>query len=401
MGGMKVLHTSDWHLGVSADTAPRHEEHSRFLAWLLEQIRVLKVDVLILAGDVFHYTQPSAAAQSQFFEFLSECSRVEHLDVVVVAGNHDSPSRLDAPASVLKSLRIHVVGNLPERLEDALVHVERSGESLVIAAVPYVSESKLGVVTTDRKPSEIREIYSSKFAALYGDLADLAEALYPGVARMATGHLTCVGKQALMEGDFFTPIHQSLAISGLDPAIFGESYQYVALGHIHRAHRVSERVYYAGTPVATNITEAFSPRRVVLVEGEEVQWLEVPVWRESFVLRGTPDEVRDLVESLAWMAELPPYLYIDIEGEGGGPDVFQRVLAREFPDSTPRIASFRRLTQNVEVTSEDAEEVRVLDGYTPEEVFCLMWTRRFGSDPSNHELAAFRELLAEVSREEG
>lgn len=371
------------------------------MAWLLEQIQVLKVDVLIIAGDVFHYTQPSAAAQSQFFDFIAACSRVDHLDVVVVAGNHDSPSRLDAPGSVLKSLRVHVIGNLPENLEDALIPIQRGTQSVVVVAVPYVSESKLGVVTTDRKPSEIKAIYASKFRELYQSLADIAQRLYPNVPRLATGHLTCVGDEALKEGDYQTPIHQSMTITGLSTGIFGEDFLYVALGHIHRPHRVADAIYYSGTPVATNVTEAFEPRRVMLIdETGKVEALIVPTWRESFVIRDEAHTLHDLLCELRWSSPLPPYLYLEVDGDGGGPEEFQKLLSREFPASTPRIASFKRATLNA-----GAEEVqttaRDLHTYSPEEVFDLFWQRRFSEDVGPAERAAFHELLAEVLGEEG
>lgn len=388
-------------MGVSAETSPRHEEHDRFLAWLLEQITTLKVDVLVVAGDIFHYTQPSAAAQSQFFDFIASCSRIDHLDVVIVAGNHDSPSRLDAPGMVLKSLRVHVVGNLPEKLEDAIIPIRRGEKSVVVVAVPYVSESKLGVVTTDRKPSEIKAIYAAKFRELYQGLADLSKQKYGEVPRVATGHLTCVGQEGLKEGDYQTPIHQSMTITGLSSEIFGDDYAYVALGHIHRPHRVSEGVYYSGTPVATNVTEAFEPRKVMLLdETGHVEALPVPIWRESFVLRDDAHTLHDLLCELRWSSELPPYVYLEVDGDGGGPEEFQKLLAREFPKSTPRIASFKRASFSP-TGAEVVVEARDLHTYTPEEVFELFWTRRFGEDVGPSERAAFHELLAEVLGDEG
>lgn len=393
---MRVLHTSDWHLGVSADTAPRHEEHQLFLEWLLGQLTEERVDVLVISGDVFHYTQPSAAAQAQFFEFLARSSAIPGLDVVVVAGNHDSPSRLDAPQALLKNLNVHVVGNLPENLEECLIHVERGKESLVVAAIPYISESKLGIVTTDKDAAQIRDEYNQRFREIYMSCADSARERWPDARMIATGHLTCVGDKPSEEGDYQTPLHQAMMISGLSADIFGQAWEYVALGHIHRCHAPAPHVWYSGTPVPTAITEAFSPRYVMLWENGTVERVEVPRWRDLWVIEGTAEELRDVVENLVWECELPPYLYMELDGEGVGPDFFQRILSVEFPDATPRIASFRRKVLEVQVEEEEAFDPRGLDSYTPEEVFVMNWKAQYQEPPGPLELAAFRELLSEI-----
>jgi len=376
---MRILHTSDWHLGVSLEQAPRHEEHARFLAWLLDVFVEESIDVLVIAGDVFHYMQPSAAAQSQFFDFLADASRTRLEKVVMVAGNHDSPSRFDAPRGVLGALSMHVVGALPEDNPGrclAAIEGDSGDVELVVAAVPYVSEARLGVSTTERAPSEVRAEFEERFRALYSELGELADEKFPGVPRVATGHLTCVADDAsAREGDFQTPIHQYLSIEGLKPSIFGDAYDYVALGHIHRAHRVGRSVaYYSGTPVPTNVVEARSPRSVYVVDladETKVRRLNVPRWRDIFELAGRRDEVMELIDELEWQTELAPYLYIDIEVEQPtalSVDPFRRAMVRRFDEARrPRIVSFKK---TLEVSPEEDEPPSVsLDELTPEEVF--------------------------------
>ena len=111
---VRILHTSDWHLGVSINNQRCVDEQRRFLGWLADQIRERAIDVLLVAGDVFHYASPSNTARELYYDFLVESASIETLDkVVVVGGNHDSPSGLDAPRQVLGSLDVHVVGGLP------------------------------------------------------------------------------------------------------------------------------------------------------------------------------------------------------------------------------------------------------------------------------------------------
>ncbi len=102
---VKLLHTSDWHLGQSLNQFDRSFEHAQFLAWLLDTLVAEQVDALLIAGDVFDSSNPSAASQSQLYYFLTEArKRLPRLNIVMTAGNHDAPARLEAPAPFLALL---------------------------------------------------------------------------------------------------------------------------------------------------------------------------------------------------------------------------------------------------------------------------------------------------------
>lgn len=110
---MRILHTSDWHLGQTLHQFDRSHEHARFFSWLLDTLQVQEVDVLLIAGDVFDNNNPSAAAQTQLYHFLTEARRrIPHLNIVMTAGNHDSPGRLEAPAPFLSLIDACVVGQI-------------------------------------------------------------------------------------------------------------------------------------------------------------------------------------------------------------------------------------------------------------------------------------------------
>jgi exonuclease SbcD len=111
---MKILHTSDWHLGHSLHDHSREAEHQAFLAWLLDTLEVESVDALLICGDVFDNANPAAQSQALWYRFLAEAQhRLPGLDIVVIGGNHDSAARLDAPDPLLRALRVRVVGGLP------------------------------------------------------------------------------------------------------------------------------------------------------------------------------------------------------------------------------------------------------------------------------------------------
>jgi exonuclease SbcD len=111
---MRVLHTSDWHLGHALHELPRDREHAAFVAWLLDVIEAEAIDAVLVTGDVFDAGNPPAGALATWFGFLAEVHRRRPTaTVVAIAGNHDSPARLTAPAAVLAGVRAHVVGTLP------------------------------------------------------------------------------------------------------------------------------------------------------------------------------------------------------------------------------------------------------------------------------------------------
>src|SRR4051794_28676852 len=111
---LRLVHTSDWHLGHSLHEVSREREHQQFLAWLLALLEAEAADALLVAGDLFDTANPSAEAQRQWYELIAEAKRrMPRLQVVAIAGNHDSPSRLDAPDALFRALGVRVVGVLP------------------------------------------------------------------------------------------------------------------------------------------------------------------------------------------------------------------------------------------------------------------------------------------------
>lgn len=122
---MRLLHTSDWHLGQSLHNFDRFYEHQRFLDWLLDTIVSEQADALLVAGDVFDNANPSAASQRQLYTFLQQArARAPQLDIVIIAGNHDSPGRLEAPGPLLEMHGTTVIG-YPHRDADGNIAMER------------------------------------------------------------------------------------------------------------------------------------------------------------------------------------------------------------------------------------------------------------------------------------
>ncbi|TNF23878.1 MAG: exonuclease subunit SbcD [Deltaproteobacteria bacterium] len=406
---MRLLHTSDWHLGATLDGVSREPDHARFLDWLLETLEHEEVDVLVVAGDVFDIAQPSAEAQRQYYRFLARAAASRMAGVVVVGGNHDSASRLDAPAEVLGSLDVHVVGGLeadPERWDRCLLPI-RDGDGrvmAVVAAVPFVHEYRLGVRATRGDEKATRHELRLAFTRLYRRLADRASGRWPGVPLIATGHLTAVGATP---DDYITHIHQVDRAGTLPASIFDRRFSYVALGHIHRAFAVGDRpVWYSGSPVPLRLKEAETPRHVLLVDiaadGEaRVERREVPRFRDLVLLEGDRGQVEEGLAALSSDAPLPPIVYARVTVDGYDPGVqaaLQEVLAQrdDGDDARPHLAGVRQqAAAPVAAPSPVADDEGLrpsLRDLTPEDVFRRLCADR-GEPLEDDLLAAFRDLV--------
>ncbi|MFB6262280.1 MAG: exonuclease SbcCD subunit D C-terminal domain-containing protein, partial [Bradymonadaceae bacterium] len=392
--------------------------------------RARETDVLVISGDVFHYRNPSNAAEELYFDFLVDCSRLETLrDVVIVAGNHDSPTKLEAPSEVLEVLDVHVVGEMPDDDDlEACLHPVRddAGEIVgVVAAIPYVRDAYLGLTVRGTIPAERREAYVRAFEELYGDVAELARERWPDVPLVATGHLTCYAPEDDAESaDFDTAIHgadprregsSAGHIKPLGPGVFDDTYDYVALGHLHRPSRVGDSpARYSGTPVPTKLDEAQTQRHVLDVRwpngtgSPDVEWIEVPLWRDIVEIAGPPDEVLERLAELTYDEPLPPYVYLEVEvGEDDAPSEVlneaRELLDERFdPDEQPRIVDDRYFDASAGEGADGSEREASLKDLEPVDVFRRKYQRdrETEEDPPDELLEAFRTLQNDVREDD-
>ena len=298
---MKVLHTSDWHLGRSLHMKKRHDEHQAFLHWLLTEIDRRQIDVLLVAGDVFDSGLPSVSAQELYYDFLGQAAQSCCRHVVIIAGNHDSPAFLDAPGKLLRALRVHVCGAAAaDPSEEVLVLRNRdNAPALIVAAVPYLRDRDLRTAEAGESPGDkaqnlIKGI-GSHYAAALAAAEQRRSELGPDLPLVAMGHLFTAGGR-LLEGDGVRDLYVG-ALAGVSPEIFPASVDYVALGHLHVPQTVnrSSRIRYCGSPVPMGFNEAEQQKIVCLVdfEGREatVEPLPVPVFQKLQTIRGEWDTI--------------------------------------------------------------------------------------------------------------
>ena len=273
---LTILHTSDWHLGRRLYGRMRYEEFEAFLSWLQDTISAQKVDVLIVAGDIFDTMTPSNRAQALYYEFLGKVSKSCCQHIVIVAGNHDSPTFLDAPSNVLKFLNVHVIGTACEDLNDEVLVLDDADGTphCIIAAVPYLRDrdvrSSAAGESADSKDANvikgIRAHYDEVASIAKTKQAELAEMHQRHIPIIATGHLFAAGGTTT-EDDGVRELYVG-SLGKISADMFDESFDYVALGHLHVPQRVGgrESIRYSGSPIAMGFGEARQQKQVLLVQ---------------------------------------------------------------------------------------------------------------------------------------
>lgn len=409
---MRILHTSDWHLGHVLHDIDRSAEHAAFLAWLLDQLEAHAVDALVIAGDVFDTANPSAAAQEAYYRFLGEARRrCPALDMVVIAGNHDAPSRIDAPRAVLAPLGMHVVGVLP-RADRHTVDVDRlliplhDASGAVAAwcvAVPFLRPADLPLVAEgDPLIEGVRAVYAQAIEAARARCA-------PDQAIVALGH-------AYLVGGVLSERSERAILGGNQHAIpvgvFPEDVAYVALGHLHKAQRVGGRegVRYCGSPIPLALDERTYRHQVLLVtlEGAACASVEVlPVPRTVDVVR-VPEAGAAPVEAVVnALGELPPaegdpsswpMLDVHVALDQPEPGLRARVI-EALGGRRGRLARLRahRTGEAGRDTVEVPEDLAALQ---PVDVFRRCWAASHEGEPPGEVLAAFGSLVDAVAQQE-
>jgi len=413
---MRLLHTSDWHLGQNLHNFDRSYEHQRFLDWLLDTIVAEQVDALLIAGDIFDNSNPSAASQRQLYRFLQQArARSPQLDIVVVAGNHDSPGRLEAPGPLLEAHGTRVVGHVV-RNSDGDIDLERMVVPLTgrdgqveawCVAVPFLRPGDVPRIDTSGSEMENAAIdaYLSGIALLYQQAYELARSrCVNGEAVLAMGHCHMVG------GDSSPDSERRILIGGteaLPASMFDPGIAYAALGHLHLAQKVGkqEHLRYCGSPLPLSFAEIGYQHQVLRIDLEggkakDIVPLHVPRAVELLRVPPQPAPLKQVIAELVGL-DLPdaplheqPYLEVRVLLDGPEPSLRAQVEAA-LEGKPVRLAKIEPTRKLVTAAGIDAAlSLDQLAQLQPDDIFQRLWQQRFGEDAPPDQLAAFSELMA-------
>lgn len=305
---MKILHTSDWHIGRTLYGRKRYEEFEAFLTWLAETIQQNEIDALLVAGDVFDTSAPSNRAQELYYRFLCRVAASCCRHVVVVAGNHDSPSFLNAPKELLKALDVHVVGSITEFPEDEVLVLRNDQDTpeLIVCAVPYLRDRDIRVAEAGESVEDKERKLIDGIRTHYATVAALAEQkreeLGANIPIVGTGHLFTAGGQTV-DGDGVRELYVG-SLAHVTAGIFPACFNYLALGHLHVPQKVNglETIRYSGSPLPMGFGEAKQQKSVCQVEfhstAASVQLIDVPVFQKLERVKGDWDGISSRILEL-------------------------------------------------------------------------------------------------------
>jgi len=333
---MKILHTSDWHIGRNLYGRKRYEEFEAFLTWMVETIQREEIDILLIAGDIFDTSAPSNRAQELYYRFLCRVAASSCRHVVVTAGNHDSPSFLDAPKELLEALNVHVIGSATENPEEEVLVLggEDGSAELIVCAVPYLRDRDIRVAEAGESIEEKERKLIEGIRSHYAEVTALAQKrraeLGGEIPVVAMGHLFTAGGQTI-EGDGVRELYVG-SLAHVAANIFPDTLDYVALGHLHVPQKVggSDTIRYSGSPLPMGFGEATQEKSVCVVEfsglDPEVRLIPMPVFQKLERIRGNWEEISARVLELKAVAS-GAWLEIVYEGEEVMGDLRERLDA--------------------------------------------------------------------------
>ncbi len=306
---MRVLHTSDWHIGRTLYGRKRYEEFEAFLTWLATTIQQNEIDALLVAGDVFDTSAPSNRAQELYYRFLCRVAASSCRHIVVVAGNHDSPSFLNAPKELLKALDVHVVGSSTASPEDEVLVLrnERDAPELIVCAVPYLRDRDIRVAeageSVEDKERKLIDGIRTHYAAVAALAEQKREEFGADIPIVGTGHLFTAGGETV-DGDGVRELYVG-SLAHVTAGIFPACFNYLALGHLHVPQKVSgsETIRYSGSPLPMGFGEAKQQKSVCQIEfhstAASVQLIDVPVFQKLERVKGDWDGISNRILELS------------------------------------------------------------------------------------------------------
>lgn len=387
---MKIIHTADWHIGQRLHERSRLDEHEQFLEWLLETIQERKVDLLLVSGDIFDTSLPSAEATNLYYRFLYRLFDETDAYTVITAGNHDSPRHLEAPREFLEMGRIYVVG-LSGEAADCVFPFPPDDPRVMVAAVPYLSETELPHVSYETE-IEKSERYRERLKSFYIDCVSAMPAELP---KILMGHL-------FVQGGKVTDSERNIQIGGataIRVSDFPNGVNYVALGHLHRPQTISGADYpirYSGSPIPLRFNETGYRKKVYLLELSDDgtlaqdEEIEIPVFKELCTVEG--NEVSVLSEAITeeWDGK-----YIQVKLKLDTPRVgISDEIRQAFSERGGEVLSVEvempETTQGPVISVEEMER--------PEKIFAQFHRSKFDDKPPDETLVqTFSELLQMVA----
>lgn len=371
---MRILHTSDWHLGMSVGTGTLAGDQRFFLEQLYSIIEEEQADILLLAGDVYDSSVSNAEAISVYNEATTRICADMGKKMVVIAGNHDGAERLAACSELLKGAGLYVSGRLPREITPILAG------NTAIYPLPFFNREEV-IALFPEKSTEI----TSQEKAMKVVCDHIREEMDPSRFNIVVAHALIVSAE-LSESDRSARVGQASAVS---KDVF-EGFDYVALGHIHKPQMIDEHICYSGSPVKYSFgNEEGQQKGVVLIDTEssEIRTIPIQMLHDRKTVRGTYEEIIER-EDLS-----KDYLRLYVSDRYAGLELLS-ALQQKFPYLLELYG--KALEEGDGQTALTVGELQSLDEVDIMMRFC---GENGGALPNEEQLSLFKEVLEWCEKE--
>ena len=401
---LRILHTSDWHIGKKLKEHDRADEFRKFFAWLEDVVDREKPDAIIVAGDVFDSRNPSAESQEMYYSFFGKIAGGERScrNAVIISGNHDSPALIDAPAGVMGRCNIHVIGR--SREDEIITLTDSDGKpEMIVCAVPFLHDSELRTANagdTFDITRKIQEGIKNHYAEIFARAREIRGDY--DIPIVAAGHLFLeAGKTRTDEGERSMYLGTAVKV-GTD--IFPDDIAYIALGHLHSPQAVGRaNIRYSGSPIALTFGEWGVPKTVSIIDFDGrnfagVREIEIPMWQKMKRISG---DMAKIEADLRGLMSLNESVWAEVTYTGDTqPGDIQQELEEIVKESAVEVISIIDKGEYISV-NDDGFGGKTLDDIDPVKMLRRkMDSMKIPEEKRTKMEELYGEILREISAEE-
>ena len=397
---MKILHTSDWHLGQHFMGKSRQHEHAAFIDWLLNTVQEYAIDGVIIAGDVFDTGAPPSYARELYNRFVVKMNQLG-CPLLVLAGNHDSVATLNESKGLLAYLNAQVVTSAQDNPQQQVVVINNQANQpgALVCAIPFIRPKDLlksqAGESADYKQQALGRAIAEHYQAVYQAALDKKAELGLPLPIIATGHLTAMGvKSSDSVREIYIGTLDGFAASEFPPA------DYIALGHIHRPQVVakSAHIRYCGSPIALSFDELGTQKNVLIAEFSEdklsaVTPVTVPAFQAMAVIKGDLNDITHALEAYQQQSNVT-WLCIEVQTDDYLSDLQQRIAA--LCEGKPVEVLQLRRSRSARQTALTQQQQEVLTELSPLDVFERRLAQETLTDDCEPRLARLRQHFARI-----
>lgn len=403
---MRILHTSDWHLGKTLEGRSRLAEQKLFIEELIKIVEQKQIDMILLAGDIYDSSNPPATAEALFYSAMVRLSKDGRRPIVVIAGNHDSAARLMAsyPLAVRKGIllfgtpkTVATVGNYGHfsilESGEGYFEIELRGEKAVILTMPYPSEKRLNeIIGLELDEEKMQKSYSEKIGQLF---SKNQKKFRKDTINLAMGHFFVLGGK---ESGSERPIQLGGSL-GVHACHLPDQAQYIALGHLHRPQTVSgteKKAFYSGSPLPYNKDEILYSKQVQVVELKPEKKADI---EQIFLTNHKPIEqweAENIEQAIALCKERSgqnSWVYLKIRTDR----ILESQEIREMRMAKADIIEIEAVFKNQE---EENQQVQTLEEQDIQEQFCSFYLQKRHVKPGEETVDQFLKILNEEVEDE-